>query len=141
MPSAEVSCGAVVYRKDHGKTQILLVKQRGDHAGWGIPKGHMEPGENYITTARREVKEETGVDVKILTRLPHVTLEKRSHKKVVVPYLAIQADDSEPSCDDEASEVVSVQWFDIDCLPPIYVYQRPIIDAALLILGGYVGEH
>jgi len=140
MPKSTISCGAVVYKKDQGSTWVLLVKQNGNNPGWGIPKGHMERGENYITTACREVKEETGLDIKVITRLPHVTLEKNSYKKVVVPYLAIQTCDSEPRCDHTASEVVDVKWFDIDSLPPIYVYQRPILDAACLILGGYVGE-
>lgn len=138
MRNVEVSCGAVVYKKDHNKVQILLVKQRSDHMGWGIPKGHMERGENYLTTACREVKEETGVSIKVLTRLPHVTLEKRTHNKIVIPYLAIQTCNSNPTSNHEASEVAEVKWFDVDDLPTIYYYQKPIIDAALLILKGYV---
>jgi bis(5'-nucleosidyl)-tetraphosphatase len=133
-----ISCGAVVYKKEEEKTYILLVKQSGPIPGWGIPKGHMEPGETYIKTAIREVKEETGIDIKILTRLPHVILEKRNYKKVVVPYLATQTKNLIPRCDHKLSEVVDVRWFDIDCLPQIYVYQKPIIDAAMLILGGYL---
>ena len=140
MPKPVISCGAVVYKKDQDRTLVLLVKQAGNNPGWGIPKGHMESGENYVTTACREVKEETGIDIEVITRLPHVTLQKNSYKKIVVPYLAIQTCNRDPQCDDKASEVVDVKWFDIDDLPQIYVYQRPILDAAKLILGGYVRE-
>jgi len=133
-----ISCGAVVYKKDQGKTFILLVKQSGPIPGWGIPKGHMESGESYIRTAIREVKEETGADIKILTRLPHVILQKKNYKKIVIPYLAIQTKNSIPRCDHKMSEVIDVRWFDIELLPQIYSYQKPIIDAAMLMLGGYL---
>jgi len=133
-----ISCGAVVYKKDQGKTFILLVKQSGPIPGWGIPKGHMESGESYIRTAIREVKEETGADIKILTRLPHVILQKKNYKKIVIPYLAIQTKNSIPCCDHKMSEVIDVRWFDIEFLPQIYSYQKPIIDAAMLMLGGYL---
>jgi len=138
MSKTAVSCGALVYKKDQGKTWILLVKQAGNNPGWGIPKGHMEPGESYTATALREVNEETGINIKILTRLPHVTIKRKNFTKTVVPYLAVQTCNSKPRCDHTASEVVDVQWFDMDSLPIIYDYQKPIIDAAMLILGGYI---
>lgn len=133
-----ISCGAVVYKKEQGKTFVLLIKQSGPVQGWGIPKGRMEPGETYVRTAIREVKEETGSDIKILTRLPHVVLEKRNYRKIVIPYLAIQTKNSVLRCDHKMSEVIDAKWFDVECLPQIYSYQKPIIDAALLVLGGYL---
>lgn len=58
----EKSCGAIVYRKHHGNTEILLVRHlKSGH--WSFPKGHMEAGETEEDTARREIKEETGLDV------------------------------------------------------------------------------
>jgi len=138
MSNPAISCGAVVYKKDQNKIYVLLVKQSGSIVGWGIPKGHMEPGETYIKTAIREVKEETGVTIKILTRLPHVTFEKRTYTKVVIPYLAIQTCNTTPTHIHQNSEVSEAKWFDINNLPAIYYYQKPIIDAALLILEGYV---
>ena len=42
--------------------RILLV--RGKQSGkWGFPKGHLEPNEDLIGTAIREMKEETNIDV------------------------------------------------------------------------------
>lgn len=60
----EKSCGAIVYRKRHGNTEILLIKHVRSGC-WSFPKGHMEPGENEMQTAIREIKEETNIDVSI----------------------------------------------------------------------------
>ncbi len=55
----EKSCGAVVVNE--GK--VLLICQ---HNGLvGFPKGHMEPGETEIETAKREVWEETGLLIEV----------------------------------------------------------------------------
>ena len=38
---------------------ILVVSQHG--TSWSLPKGHVEPGEDFLTTAKREIYEESGV--------------------------------------------------------------------------------
>lgn len=60
----EKSCGAVVYRKFHGNTEILLIKHVKSGC-WSFPKGHMEHGESETDTAIREIKEETNIDISI----------------------------------------------------------------------------
>lgn len=46
--------------------EVLVVSQRGD--SWSLPKGHVDPGEDIITAARREIKEESGVTTLNLVR-------------------------------------------------------------------------
>jgi len=41
----------------------LLLMRRTDNDCWGIPGGAMEPGEHIEETARRETREETGLEV------------------------------------------------------------------------------
>lgn len=135
MSPTTFSCGAVVYRKTDKCPQILLVKQVEMDTSWGIPKGHMESGETYVETAIRETREEAGIDIKIITQLPHVFSNRRNYRKIVIPFLATQTCDREPASTHSASEVADAQWFDVTNLPPIYVYQRPILDAALMLLG------
>lgn len=57
----EKSAGAVVfYREKNGEIFYLLL-----HHEWGhfdFPKGNVEKGESLIETAKREIKEETGLE-------------------------------------------------------------------------------
>jgi len=51
------SAGGVVVNR-HG--DVLVVNQRSN--SWSLPKGHVDPGEDLLTAARREIHEESGVD-------------------------------------------------------------------------------
>jgi bis(5'-nucleosidyl)-tetraphosphatase len=55
-----ISSGGVVYRWEKEKPLFLLLgsQKRGT---WCLPKGLIEPDEDEVTTAIREVREETGV--------------------------------------------------------------------------------
>ncbi len=49
-----------------GRGRLLLLK-RSDSGCWGPPGGAVEPGEVVETAARREVREETGLELGLLT--------------------------------------------------------------------------
>ena len=58
------SCGFVAYKQIENVNHYLIIK--GLNGDVGFPKGHMESGESELETAIRELKEETGVDVKVI---------------------------------------------------------------------------
>lgn len=53
--------GAEVLVFDRGNR--LLLQRRSDSGDWAIPGGMMEPGETLEETARRETREETGLEL------------------------------------------------------------------------------
>lgn len=69
----EFSAGGVVYKKEGDQTFILLIKPRPSpdfpKERYQFPKGLIDTGEKSIEAALREVREETGVVAKIITKL------------------------------------------------------------------------
>jgi len=65
MPAS--SAGILMFRRMGGTIQVLLVHPGGpfwrnkDAGAWSIPKGEIEPGENPVDVAQRELREELGV--------------------------------------------------------------------------------
>lgn len=63
---AQVSAGLLMYRRQHGELQVLLVHPGGpffrnkDAGAWTIPKGEVQPGEELLAAACREFAEEIG---------------------------------------------------------------------------------
>ena len=63
---ATVSAGIILYRRSDSGTEVFLVHPGGpfwankDEAGWSIPKGEVNPGEDFKAAARREFGEEVG---------------------------------------------------------------------------------
>jgi 8-oxo-dGTP pyrophosphatase MutT (NUDIX family) len=53
----EVSAGVILFRTRANREYLLL--DYGSH--WDFPKGHIEEGEDPVATARRELREETGI--------------------------------------------------------------------------------
>ena len=55
----EHSAGGVLVRYQSGAWNALVI--RDPYGKWGLPKGHLEPGESEEEAAAREVEEETGL--------------------------------------------------------------------------------
>jgi ADP-ribose pyrophosphatase YjhB (NUDIX family) len=57
-----VGCSASIF--DSEKEKVLLVR-RADNGKWAVPGGYMSSGENFSEACKREVLEETGVEVNV----------------------------------------------------------------------------
>ena len=58
-----VECaGGIIINKNN---EVVIVNQ--NHDSWSLPKGHIDPGESNLETAKREIYEETGIiDLKLI---------------------------------------------------------------------------
>ena len=56
----ERSAGAVIFHQKKDAPEYLLLHYTARH--WDLPKGHIENGEKQKEAAKREVKEETGLE-------------------------------------------------------------------------------
>lgn len=86
----EVSAGVILFRARPHREFLIL--DYGSH--WDFPKGHIEEGEDPVITARRELREETGIeDARIvsgfLERMRyHYRRAGQPMQKVVIYFLA-----------------------------------------------------
>jgi predicted NUDIX family NTP pyrophosphohydrolase len=64
----KISAGLLMYRVRSGSTEVLLIHPGGpfwrkkDDGAWSLPKGEVAAGEDPLEAARREFREETGLD-------------------------------------------------------------------------------
>jgi 8-oxo-dGTP pyrophosphatase MutT (NUDIX family) len=66
----EFSAGGVVVRDDDGQPFVAVVRVRGEILA--LPKGHPFGDESPAEAARREVREETGLEAELVERLGDV---------------------------------------------------------------------
>ena len=99
----EKACGCIIIENN----KILLIQQT--KGFWGFPKGHVEAGETEIETAKREVKEETNLEVEIDTtkRYTMQYITDTNIDKEVVLFLARRVKGEEKY---QASELIDMKW-------------------------------
>ena len=109
--AAKVSAGLMMYRNRNGQLQVYLGHPGGpyfankDDESWGIPKGGLKPGEDLLTAACREFKEETGIE----SKGPYHALGSilQASGKVVHGWaFEGDADDTQPP----KSNLTSIEW-------------------------------
>ncbi|MBE7415229.1 MAG: NUDIX hydrolase [Deltaproteobacteria bacterium] len=117
MAERRISAGGVIFRRREGMVEVALISVRGGKA-WGLPKGTAEKGENLARTAHREVREETGLDGRIIEKIGHIeyffTLkeggETRRVFKIVYFFLM---EYTSGSVEDHDEEVDECRWVPI----------------------------
>ena len=63
-PTVIRAAGGVVWQRGGGKPRLCII-HRPKYQDWSLPKGKLKAGETWLGAARREVREETGCEVKI----------------------------------------------------------------------------
>ncbi len=112
---SNINVGVNVILVRDGK--LLLGKRKNCFGAgeWGLPGGHLEYGENFEAAARRELKEETGLEAGAL-KFENVVNQPRSNEHYIQIAFNGEAAGGEPElCEPERCE--AWQWFAFDALP------------------------
>lgn len=113
-----VGGGVLIFNK---KGEVLLMqrsKNANNQAGWwSKPGGTIEYGEKAIMMAKREIKEEIGIDIDIWGQLPHTDhiIKKEGQHWIAINFLA-DLKRGEPK-NMEPHKCNDVMWFSLDNLP------------------------
>lgn len=132
----DYSVGGVVL-DEHGRVAVIQTLSLLGETVWGLPKGHPKEREEPRETARREVREETGLRAEVLGRQPAGTVEytftAKDGERVTkrVDFYLMRATGGDPA--DHDGEVLEVAL-----LPPAdararlsYENERNLLDAVL----------
>lgn len=124
----------------------LLLQRRADNGHWAMPGGRLDPGEDIQTCAIREVREETGLEVRIVRLVgvysdPYQHMIARYPNGVVTQLLNLcfecEIVGGVLTLSDESTDL---GFFDVNALPePLLLTHRPrIVDALAKRLEPYV---
>jgi 8-oxo-dGTP diphosphatase len=84
----------------------VAVVHRPGHGDWSLPKGKLDPGESWEHAAVREVREETGIDARIVGELePARYRDRRGRDKTVRWYRMEVQDEGAFAPSDEVDEL------------------------------------
>ena len=127
-PRFAVTAGAVV---TDARGRVLLLKHRfRPGAGWGLPGGFIEQGEQPEEALRRELREEIGLEVEQLKLF--TTRAFTRPKQVEIVFLARAIGDT----DQLSFEIQKAAWFAPgefpEALPPdqVELIKRALVDGA-----------
>ena len=128
------SAGTLMYRVVDGGVRVLIVHPAGPynrHSPWSIPKGLAETGESLEETARRETREETGLEpvapLRSLGFIDYTRSRKRVHG------FACPAPDGEPR--PQQGEVDRAEFVNIDeARKLLHPDQRVFVDRLATLL-------
>lgn len=131
MATTVYAAGAVLWRVEKGKLRVALV-HRSRYNDWSFAKGKVDPGEYLAQTAVREIREETGLKVRLGVKLStsKYTLPNGNAKEV--HYWAARVTDKalRSSTFKPDEEVASVDWVAPDKARKLFTYDfdRQLLD-------------
>ena len=108
-----VGVGAIVVKDG----SLLMVRRAKEpyEGRWSVPGGTLEHGEYLTDAVRREVLEETGVEVEVGALLGILELWRDPHY-VILDYVATPTGDATPRAGSDAAEV---RWVPLDEVPSL----------------------
>jgi ADP-ribose pyrophosphatase YjhB (NUDIX family) len=110
-PSYTVGAMCAIWRDDGA----LLLVRHSYRPRWGIPGGLCRARENVADGARREVREEVGLDVELVGE-PAVVVDPFERRVDVVFAARLPDGRAKPGV---SAEIAESRWFPADALPPL----------------------
>lgn len=118
-----LAAGGLVWRRGPGGELEVVLVHRPRYDDWSWPKGKLDPGESDEDAARREVFEETTLQVELGPELISTTYLDKSGKHKRVRYWAMTVAAGDPSA---ANEVDQAVWVTADEAASRLTYERDV---------------
>ncbi|WP_315536403.1 NUDIX hydrolase [Prevotella koreensis] len=135
-PHPAVTADCIVFACQNEKTQVLLIKRGSEPCKdmWALPGGFMNIDESAEEAAIRELKEETGIDVKEVTQVGAYSKVDRDPRERVITIAFYTVIDNPVKAvgQDDAKQA---EWFTLDNLPTLAFDHSEILSAAIGMLN------
>lgn len=130
-PHPAVTADCVVFGFDGKELKVLLI-ERGIEpykGNWALPGGFLHMDETAEECARRELKEETGIEVNHLEQIGAFSAVDRDPREriITIAHYALVRQ-SQVSGGDDAAQA---QWFSLTEIPPLAFDHKTILEKAL----------
>jgi 8-oxo-dGTP diphosphatase len=113
-PEPKIGVGGLLFNRQN---QVLLIKRGKPPAQgcWSVPGGALVAGEGLAECCRREIREETGLDVDVLSLIAVVERRIENFHYVIVDFLVeLRGDCTNSPC--AASDVSEARWISLENL-------------------------
>jgi len=141
----EFSAGGVLVRTIRGRPMVAAIRPNGRDRVWALPKGRIDQGETAADTAVREVREETGVEGRVVEKLGDVryvyTASWKGGARIfkVVSFFLLRAGRGRIGeiAEEMRIEVAEARWLPLDEAPQLLTYggEREMAARALERVG------
>jgi len=103
----------------HKNTLSVLLAKRGDGQGWALPGGFIQKGESLDECVRRELREETGIEVPYLHNYGIYSDPRRDPRGQIISVAYVAVHPSGKLKLHADTDVIDVGWFDVSDLPAL----------------------
>ena len=118
-PRPAVTADCVVFANVGGKLHVLLIERGNDpyRGKWAFPGGFMNMDETAEECARRELKEETGLEVDAVHEIgSFTTVDRDPRGRVITIAFYALSDNADVHGGDDAAKA---RWWSVDDVPPL----------------------
>ena len=133
-----ITVDTVILKDLLSSARILLIKRKNDpfKNSWALPGGFLEETENLKEGAKRELLEETGVEVEVLNQLKtYGDLNRDPRGRTIsIAFVGKLNKEVKIKAGDDAKEA---DWFNLDELPELAFDHSKIIEDAKKYLQDY----
>jgi 8-oxo-dGTP diphosphatase len=90
---------------DRRDRAIVLIERKNAPLGWAIPGGFVDYGESVETAARREAREETGLEIELIEQFHVYSDPNRDPRQHTLSVVFLATAKGEPQAADDAKNV------------------------------------
>lgn len=134
LQNIKIAVDSVVFGYKYSSLQVLLIEQKfgSQNSYWALPGGLVKNDESLIQAVKRELKEETNVEINYLEQLftfgDDITRDSRNRVISVAYFALVNPDKFNLIADSDAD---NVSWFNVEKIPNLAFDHKDMILKAI----------